>query len=58
MTFTVEILSFAELLASNSRDPGSPLCHVNSNGRMILQTAPDRFGRAKLLISLKGLAWP
>ena len=58
MTFSVHVIKNVGLLDTHreSMHFGTPVCHVSSTGRMMLQTAPDRYGSSQLRLELKGLS--
>ncbi len=60
MSFSVHFIKNVGLLdmhrEANQMNFGTPVCHVSSTGRMVLQTAPDRYGSSQLRLELKGLS--
>ena len=57
LTFYTSVIQNAEVFAVETTEAGlvRPLCRVDREGRLSLQTAADRYGQAQLSIFLKGV---
>lgn len=56
LTFTTNVIQNAELFATQRSEDGflAPLCRVDREGRLLLQTAANRYGQAQLSLVLYG----